>query len=218
MSRVLVVTADVLRPQMAGPAMRAWHIAERLAEEHEVRLVTTSPYCEVAPTGFTALSAAPDGVAEAEAWSDIMVLQGYVTFHHPVLAASHKIIVFDVYSPLHLETLALTRGASGPAREWHVRTSIETLNGQLERADFLICASERQRDLFIGQLCALGRANALTYDEDPTLRRLIDVVPFGLPDGNAEHHEAALRGVVPGIGLKTTCSCGPAAFTTGSTP
>ncbi|MGA3222046.1 MAG: glycosyltransferase family 4 protein, partial [Acidimicrobiales bacterium] len=66
--------------------------------------------------------------------------------------------------------------------------------------DFLMCASERQRDLFIGQLCALGRANALTYDYDPTLRSLIDVVPFGLPDESAEHNAPALRGVVPGIG------------------
>jgi len=200
MSNVLVVTADVLRAQMAGPAMRAWHIAGRLAQEHEVRLLTTSPYCEVEAKNFDVRAAGPGGVAEAEAWSDIMVLQGYVTLHHPVLAQSEKIIVFDIYDPLHLETLALTKGASGSAREWHVRTSIETLNRQLQRADFLICASERQRDLFIGQLCALGRANPLTYDHDPTLRSLIDVVPFGLPDVDPEHAAPALRGVVPGIG------------------
>jgi glycosyltransferase involved in cell wall biosynthesis len=129
-----------------------------------------------------------------------MVLQGYVTHHHPVLATSQKIIVFDVYDPLHLETLALTKGATGPVRDDHVRLSVDNLNRQLQRADFLICASDRQRDLFIGQLCALGRANALTYDHDPTLRSLIDVVPFGLPDESPEHKAPALRGVVPGIG------------------
>ena len=167
MSRVLVVTADVLRAQMAGPAMRAWHIAQGLAADNEVRLLTTSAYCEVEPEGFTAMVAGPDELAEAEAWSDVMVLQGYVTLHYPVLAASQKVIVFDVYDPLHLETLALTKGASGPAREWHVRTSVETMNNQLQRADFLTCASDRQRDLYIGQLCTLGRANPLTYDGDP---------------------------------------------------
>ena len=46
-----------------------------------------------------------------------MILQGYVMYHHPVLAMSQKIIVFDIYSPLHLETLALTKGASGEARD-----------------------------------------------------------------------------------------------------
>jgi glycosyltransferase involved in cell wall biosynthesis len=181
--------------------MRALQICQRLAEEnHDVRLITTSPYCEVQPQGFTALAGGPDELAEAEAWCEVMVLQGYVTHHHAVLGTSRKIIVFDIYDPLHLETLALTKGHSGPARDAHIRISIDNLNHQLARGDFLICASERQRDLFIGQLCALGRANALTYDADPTLRKLIDVVPFGLPDQRPEHRRAALRDVVPGIG------------------
>jgi glycosyltransferase involved in cell wall biosynthesis len=197
---VLVVTADVLRPQIAGPAMRALHICQRLAEEqHEVRLITTSPYCEVIPQGFTVLAGGPAELAEAEAWCEVMVLQGYVTHHYPVLATSKKVIVFDIYDPLHLETLALTKGHSGAARDNHVRASVETLNHQIERGDFLICASDRQRDLFIGQLCALGRANPLTYDPDPTLRQLIDVVPFGLPDQPPQHGRPVLRGVVPGI-------------------
>jgi glycosyltransferase involved in cell wall biosynthesis len=200
-TRVLVVTADVLRAQVAGPAMRALNICQRLAEEHhDVRLITTSPYCELSPRGFTALAGGPDELAEAEAWCDVMVLQGYVTHHHAVLGTSRKIIVFDIYDPLHLETLALTKGHEGPARDNHVRISIDNLNHQLARGDFLICASERQRDLFIGQLCTLGRVNALTYDADPTLRQLIDVAPFGLPDERPEHRRPALRGLVPGIG------------------
>jgi glycosyltransferase involved in cell wall biosynthesis len=185
---------------MAGPAMRAWHIADHLAAEHDVRLITTSPYCEISSDRFVVAAAGAEELAEAEAWSDVMVLQGYVTHHHPVLATSQKIIVFDVYDPLHLETLALTKGATGPVRDDHVRLSVDNLNRQLRRADFLMCASERQRDLYIGQLCALGRANALTYDNDPTLRSLIDVVPFGLPDDRPTHDAPALRGVVPGIG------------------
>ena len=181
--------------------MRALHICQRLADDHhDVRLITTSPYCEVHPHDFTALAGGPDELAEAEAWCDVMVLQGYVTHHHAVLGTSRKIIVFDIYDPLHLETLALTKGHSGPARDGHIRISIDNLNHQLVRGDFLICASERQRDLFIGQLCALGRANALTYDADPTLRQLIDVVPFGLPEQRPEHRRAVLRDVVPGIG------------------
>ena len=116
MSRVLVVTADVLRPQMAGPAMRALHISRRLAEEHhDVRLITTSPYCEIQPEGFTAFAGGPGELAESEAWCDVLVLQGYVTHHHPVLGTSKKLIVFDIYDPLHLETLALTKGHSGHA-------------------------------------------------------------------------------------------------------
>ena len=38
-SRIAVATADTLKPQMAGPAIRAWEIAAALAVDHEVRLV-----------------------------------------------------------------------------------------------------------------------------------------------------------------------------------
>jgi glycosyltransferase involved in cell wall biosynthesis len=198
-SRVLIVTADVLRPQMAGPAMRAWHTASHLARENEVWLLTTSPYCELAGEGFEVAAASSEALYEAARWSEVVVLQGYVTHHNPWLLEREGVTVFDVYDPLHLETLALTQGIAQPVRDAHVQVSIETLNRQLERADFLICATERQRDLFVGQLCALGRVNPLTYDEDPTLRRLIDVVPFGLPDKAPVHSRPALRGVVPGI-------------------
>ncbi len=200
-TRVLVVTADVLRLQMAGPAMRAWHIAEGLAAQgNQVRLVTTSPYCEIGSDRFDVQRAGPAELAEAERWCDVMLLQGYVTHHFPELGTSGKILVFDLYDPLHLETLALTHGATSQARDDHVRLSVATLNDQLARADFVLCASERQRDLWLGQLCALGRVNPLTYDDDPSLRRLIDVVPFGLPDEQPRHQRPALRGVVEGIG------------------
>ncbi|MDQ7029881.1 MAG: hypothetical protein Q9O62_08955 [Ardenticatenia bacterium] len=59
--------------------------------------------------------------------------------------------------------------------------------GQLQQqsllGDFFICASERQRDWWLGLLEASGRINPYTFGEDPSLRRLIDVVPFGLPEG-----------------------------------
>lgn len=200
-ARILIVTQDVLLPRMAGPAMRAWHMAEHLARDHDVQLLTTSPRCHVTSDRFYVSAAGRSAITEAEAWCDVMVLQGYVTTQHPVLEQSSKIIVFDVYDPLHLETLAFTTGVSPEVRSERVQSSIATLNYQLARGDFLICASQRQRDFYLGQLAALGRLNTTTYDDDPTLRRLIDVVPFGLPNEDPEHSRAVLKGIVPGIEL-----------------
>jgi glycosyltransferase involved in cell wall biosynthesis len=64
-------------------------------------------------------------------------------------------------------------------------------NDQLLDGDYFICASEAQRDFWIGALHTQGRVNPLTYGDDPTLRRLIDVVPFGVPEMGLE--EAAAR-------------------------
>jgi len=201
-SRILIVTSDVLRPQMAGPAARAWHMAQHLASEHDVRLLTTSPFCEISSTRFQIASAGRTLVAEAESWCDVMILQGYVAVQHPVLAGSSKVTVYDVYDPLHMETLASTTEVLPPLRSDQARLAVTVLNHQLRRADFLLCASERQRDFYLGHLAALGRINTTTYDSDPELRSLIDVVPFGVPDHDPVHSQQVLKGVVPGIGLR----------------
>jgi glycosyltransferase involved in cell wall biosynthesis len=53
---------------------------------------------------------------------------------------------------------------------------------------------------WLGWLEATGRVNPLTYDQDHSLRGLIDVVPTGLPGEPPQHTEPLVRGVVPGIG------------------
>ncbi len=73
-----------------------------------------------------------------------------------------------------------------------------------------MCASERQRDFWLGALQSAGRLNPLNYARDPTLRSLIDVVPFGLPDvaaaepglpdaGRPDGTARRLKGVHPGF-------------------
>ena len=75
-------------------------------------------------------------------------------------------------------------------------------NTQLALGDFFLCASERQRDFWIGALHTAGRINPRTYAADPTLRSLIDVVPFGLPDEpppEQSREPAVMKGVRNGI-------------------
>ncbi len=42
MTRIAVITADVLADRMAGPAIRALHIAEELGTRHDVTLISTA--------------------------------------------------------------------------------------------------------------------------------------------------------------------------------
>jgi glycosyltransferase involved in cell wall biosynthesis len=58
---------------------------------------------------------------------------------------------------------------------------------QLSRGDFFLCASEEQRDFYLGFLTALGRVNPERLRLDADLRGLIDVVPFGVPDELPAH-------------------------------
>ena len=194
------MTDDVLTAQMAGPAIRAWHVAEALAGECEVVLATTSSRCDLSSPQFAVEAADQARFVELERWCDVAVVQGYLLHNVPELRRSDKVMVFDLYDPLHFEALVLTRGDGEPDRSVNVANTVGTLEEQLARGDFFVCASDKQRDLWLGFLAALGRINPRTYGDDPTLRRLIDVVPFGLPDHPPVHSRAALRGVVPGIG------------------
>lgn len=198
--RIAVATSEPLAARMAGPAIRAWHMAEALAKEHQVQLVTTEA-CHRWHSGFLVRQVSARELAALERWWDVLVFQGGLLHEHPFLRRSEKVVVADVYDPFHLENLEQTRGWGSSERDGTVRHLTEVLNEQLRRGDFLLCASERQRDFWLGSLSALGRVNPANYDEDPTLAALLAVVPFGLPSHPPKASRPALRGVVPGIGV-----------------
>ncbi len=198
--KVLIVTDDVLTTIMAGPAIRAWQIAEALAGDHQVILATTSPTCERASDRFGTESCGPERFAELEQWCDVVLFQGYVLNHVPVLRHTEKVMIVDLYDPIHLEALELTKDQPEAERRTNTASPVAVLAQQLTRGDFFICASEKQRDLWLGFLSAVGRINPDTYDDDPSLRRLIDVVAFGLPEEPPVANRTALKGVVAGIG------------------
>lgn len=102
----------------------------------------------------------------------------------------------DLYDPITLEQLEIDRG--GRAGPWLHLEYTALLSQQLRLGDFFLCATERQRDYWLGALAALGRVNHNTYDGGD-MRRLIDVVPFGLPAQSPKPGKPVLKGVLPGI-------------------
>jgi len=197
--RVLVVTGDVLQPKMAGPAIRAWHIAGALAREHDVQLVTTNQ-CRLHHPELGVRHVQDRELGGLEAWADVVIFQGNLMRQHRDLRNSKKVLVADIYDPFHLEVLEQARDLEPRDRLHLARLSTDVLNEQLMRGDFFLCASEKQRDFWLGQLAAVGRINPMTYDVDKSMGALVKVVPFGVSDDPPRHTRPALRGVVPGIG------------------
>ncbi|MCG2801478.1 MAG: glycosyltransferase [Cellulomonas sp.] len=197
--RVLVVTGEPLATRMAGPAIRAREIAAALSPDHEVRLVSvrsaeiTDPRFSVEHVRYNKLRAVTD-------WADIIVFQGFLLDEAPWLRASRQVLVADVYDPMHLEQLEQARDLGPQGRRAQVQNITRVLNDQLRRADFLLCASEKQRDFWLGQLAGVGRVDPAVYDEDASLSNLIAVAPFGIPDEPPVQRRHALKGTVAGIG------------------
>ena len=198
--KIVIATQETLSARMAGPAIRAWAMAEALSLEHDVELVTTGT-CTISHPRFTCRSVGLADMRGLERWCDILVFQGLILSMFRWLVGSDKILIADIYNPFHLEQLeqAKDQGAEGRART--VSDCTTALNDQLTRGDFFLCASEKQRDFWLGQLSAVGRLNPKNYDADETMEKLIAVAPFGVPDDPPVHTRDALKGVVPGIGV-----------------
>lgn len=199
--RVLVVCGDTVSRRMAGPAIRSWQMALHLAGEHDVRLVSTSA-CDRPGEGFDTSYSTWEGLREHVAWADVAIVQGYLLTAVPWLVDSDVVLVCDLYDPLHLEQLEQAKDEEPDEYRRIVAGAVTTLNDQVVRGDFFLCASERQRDLWLGQLGAAGRLNPDNYEADRTMRQLIDVVPFGLPAEPPARTGPGIRGVVPGIGAE----------------
>ncbi len=201
MHSILLISNDVIGERMAGPGIRFWEFAKALSHDFQVSLAVPNRD-HPAGDGFVVCSYAQgEGrLRELASAADVIVFQGFILHHYPFLTELNVPLVVDVYDPFILENLRIHSHETMLERERIHGSDLTVLNSQLWAGDFFLCASEKQRDFWLGMLVALNRANPYTYDSDETLRALIDVVPFGLPSSPPEHTKQVLKGVYKTIG------------------
>ena len=198
MTHLLIVSHDVVDENMAGPAIRCWEFARVLSREVQVTLATPHP-SSLSPEAFELVQYDAVRLEALASESDLIILSGYTLWGFPFLRTLDIPLVIDIYDPFLLESLPLLSGRPHVERDLRHGQVLDALSDLLIWGDFFLCASERQRNYWLGWLNALDRINPLTYDDDASLRRLIDVVPFGLPDAPPQHTQDVVRGVHPGI-------------------
>jgi glycosyltransferase involved in cell wall biosynthesis len=127
-----------------------------------------------------------------------------MSFPLPLVLASpflrRTLLVLDFFSQFYVEWMETGRDLyRGLHRRLWTRASQAYANLQLRVADYVLCANERQRDGYVGVLGSLGRLTPRVYDEDPTLRRLIDVAPHGVRPEPPPQRRRLRPDAVPGI-------------------
>src|SRR5450830_385886 len=196
---LLILSNDIIAPEMAGPAIRVWNFAKVLSKYMNVILaIPNEPVFP--PMEFEIVKCSGElSFIDLASRSDIILFGGMVFNKFQSIKKIDKYFIMDIYDPYNLATLEEYKNK--PGKEYmdiHKYVS-GILNEQLYYGDYFICASERQRDYWLGMLSALGRVNPVTYAPDPTLRKMIDVVPFGLPENKPVHERNVLKGVIKGI-------------------
>jgi len=167
---------------MAGPAIRALELARALTARCEVTL---------AAPGRTPV----DGLARIDAGlSDYDLLLDAARAHDVVVAQllpprlltrvarSPVRLAIDFYNPTVIEVLEGTRSRPSASRNRLRATVRAAATAHLAAADFIACASERQRDLWLGAMALRGLLDPEPEASEPALRSRIDVVPFGIPE------------------------------------
>src|SRR4051812_36936734 len=201
--RIVVVSNDHVGSSMAGPGIRYLNFARELRGEGDVTLVV--PFeTDLEPDGFELVVADvwdPALMTPLTDGADAVVAQRLPVPTMRRLARTRTRRIYDLYAPLHIENLALD-ARQGADRQPAEASELNRLADAivLRTGDAFVCASERQRDLWLGALLQAGRIDHDTFDRDSSLRGLIDVVPFGIsPDPPVPAR--VLRGVVDGIGV-----------------
>lgn len=202
MARILLVSPDRIGPRMAGPGIRYFELARRLAAAHGVVLA--------APAGSESLGDGPPlelydpnrprSLGRLLAPQQVVVAPPLAPGLIAGVASGDRRWIVDLYNPEVFEGLELQRGLGRLERGVREAVRIDRISFAARAGSAFMCASERQRDLWLGFLAANRRLTSDRYARDPELRTLIDVVAFGVPDEPPRTAtEPVLRGpVFPG--------------------
>jgi glycosyltransferase involved in cell wall biosynthesis len=204
MSSVLLVCTDRIGERMAGVGVRYVELAHVLRS-----------------AGHGVTVAAPTGSERPEAdWELVVYAPGDARQLSEVVAGADAVVspvlpaavvqrarpsvarwIFDLYDPEPLESLELLTERPRLEAGLRHRLLLDRVTAALRAGDAFVCASERQRDLWLGALMAAGRLTQEAHEADPSGRALIDVVPFGLPrDPPIPVPGVGMRGRWAGIG------------------
>jgi GT2 family glycosyltransferase/glycosyltransferase involved in cell wall biosynthesis len=182
--RLVVLCHDLIGPRMAGTAIRAWEMACALAQHAQVTVACDRPVERRHPGVSTLLvegEAGLDALRRQVDEADAVLVFGFDVVRYPFLAHTRALRIVDLYDPWIFGSLEQYDGMTTDAADAAKNHEINALNQLIDVGDTFICASERQRDFWLGMLASRGRLDKRAHDLDPQLRRLIDVVPFGVP-------------------------------------
>jgi glycosyltransferase involved in cell wall biosynthesis len=214
--RIVVVTRDPTGPELGGNAMRATELARALGAHGDVLLVApgSGPPAQVAHAAWD--PQAPRTLRPLLAGADAVVSTPQSPEATAELRRCGARLVIDLYDPFPLAVLEAHAGSSARRRRLHAMLAGDAFLEGMRAAHHLVCASERQRDLWLGALLAAGLLRPETYDSDPTLRSRIDVVPTGVPS-EPPPRGRPLREALAAVGAAGATSAGGGAGAAGAT-
>lgn len=150
MVKVVVHTPDVVGERMAGPGIRALHLAQELAKFVPVTLVAKSEGSSAVPVADPALPLLRlehGSRAARAAMRAAGVLIGQPSRGFRAQRPGQR-VVYDLFDPTVLELRELYGNFPSLRQRVHLAAEWWRLSAALMRADLLICAAAKQREFY----------------------------------------------------------------------
>ena len=191
--KVLLVSHDVIDNLMGGPGLRYYDMAVALSRHFRVTLAVPKP-TTIRQPDVNIVFYREDAPASLEVLvdnHDVALVSGYMSIKFPFLEHTTTKLIVDLYDPIFFENMYYYFDRTDSEQMRLNEQAVDVTNRMARIGDFFICGTEKQRDFWLGLLTACGRINPQTFRDDPTLRKLIDVVGLAFPD-----HTPEKRGVL----------------------
>ena len=140
MFSVVVHTPDVVGDRMAGPGIRAWHMARELSKHFDTTLIAKAEGIE--RDGVTFIEHGTDAARAAMRDASVLIGQPARGFRK---RRRGQRIVYDLFDPTVLELRELYGGMPSLRQRVHLAAEWWRLAEALMRADLLVCAARKQR-------------------------------------------------------------------------
>lgn len=191
---VFIICNDVVGLKMAGPAIRCVEVAKVLSRSFDVELY--APKVEqLSDVLFKIKTFSDPSFKSAAEQADFIIVQGDSLRAHPFLKEAKGCLVVDLYCPIPLEYHQASAGVTLDVRGMTSNFLCDVLHEQLVYGDHFICASEKQREFWLGALTLAGRINAYRWPQasHADVSELVSLLPFGLSSQRPEPTRKALR-------------------------
>tara|TARA_B100000959_G_scaffold286506_1_gene365473 strand:- start:2937 stop:5672 length:2736 start_codon:yes stop_codon:yes gene_type:complete len=197
-TNLLLISPDIIGEMIAGPGIRYWEMSKTLSKFFNVTLLIPGNQ-KLPEAKFNIRRLNKNNLKESLAACHIVIFQGLLLEKFPEIQHAGKYLIVDIYDPMMLETLENEFFLDKWEQNNHFRYILNGIKKQLLAGDYFICASEKQRDFWLGMLSSEGRINPQNYSLDKSLRKIIGIVPFGLPVEKPVKTKKSLKGVLKGI-------------------
>ncbi|MCR4316041.1 MAG: glycosyltransferase [Planctomycetes bacterium] len=184
---VLMISDDQIGTKMAGPGIRMSELARVASKTCNVTLATPDFGQKLPSLPFPVMRYDPldEGTVRAMLpGRDVIVTQGYTLLKYPCIKDAKSMLAIDLFVPSVLENIHIFKENGLPLEKRTLQhgKDLAVLLDQLRAGDYFFCATERQRDFYLGLLAGVGRLNPATLETSALLEDFIGVVPHGIQE------------------------------------